>query len=166
MSLLSPRHSCFSRLAISNRSEPEAQGVVGSVVFLLTALDNPGLRRVARTQTASRFPPPVLQGSAVREECACTTVRSRRATGWTPLWLPAPRSLSFCGGRRSWSCSPEEPYSSGSHQMGRDGIGLQAERVNLERHSARSCAEESCSFFCPPSALPLVLSSHSDTRFL
>lgn len=86
MSLLGPRHSCLSGLAISNRSEPEAQGVVGSVVFLVTTLDDPRLRRVAPTQTWILFPPSVLPGSAVWEKYACTTLRSRRGpTGYLPL---------------------------------------------------------------------------------
>lgn len=38
MSLLGPRHSCLSRLALRNRSEREAQGVVGSVVFRVPTL--------------------------------------------------------------------------------------------------------------------------------
>lgn len=44
MSLLGPRHSYLSGLAMSNRSELEAQSIVGSVVFLAKTLNNPGLR--------------------------------------------------------------------------------------------------------------------------
>lgn len=81
MSLLGPRHSCFSRLAISNRSEPEAQGVVGSVVFLVTVLDNPKLRRVAPTQTRSRFLPPAKQARRVRRVCVYDSKVPKWATG-------------------------------------------------------------------------------------
>ena len=79
-----------------------------------------------------------------------------------PRWLPAPRSFTCCGGRRSRSSSPKEPYSSGSDP----GPDAQRLRVNLERLPAKTCtAESSCSFFCRHPAPPLVLSSHPDTEY-
>lgn len=72
MSLLGPRHSYVSGLAISNRSEPEAQGVLGSVVFLVKTLDN---RRLQSCTDADWDLVPAAS-FAVRGKCACTTLRS------------------------------------------------------------------------------------------
>lgn len=104
MSLLGPRHSCLSRLAVSNRSEPGAQGLLGSVVFLCSEPDNPKLRRVAPTQTWSRFPPPKQQASAV-------------------LGMYA----NACAGvHANLSLRTRNPYKRG-HDPGSDKQGLQAE---------------------------------------
>lgn len=98
---------------------------MGSVVFLLTVLDNPKLQRVAPTQTRSRFLPPALQARRVGRVCVYDSKVPKWATGYSSP-LPAPRSLSCYGGHHSWGSSPEEPNSSGS-DPGPDGQGLQEE---------------------------------------
>lgn len=77
MSLLGPRHSCLSGLAVSNRSELGAQGLLGSVVFPSSEPAKTRLRRVAPRQTWSWFPKSKEQASAVLGMCAgaCASVR-------------------------------------------------------------------------------------------
>lgn len=72
MSLLGPRHSYVSGLAISNRSELEAQRISGSVVFFVKTLDNPRLQSC----TDADWDSVPATSFAVRGKCACTTLRS------------------------------------------------------------------------------------------
>lgn len=74
MSLLGPRHSCLSRLAVSNRSKQGAQGLVGNVVFPSSEPDNPRLQRAAPTQTWFRLPPPKQQALAFMGMCEGASV--------------------------------------------------------------------------------------------
>lgn len=84
MSLLGPRHSYLPGLAMSNRSESEAQSVVGSVVFLAQTPNNPRLRSCTN---ADRNWVPAASLQTLR---VCVAKVPTKGTAERPLPVPCP----------------------------------------------------------------------------
>lgn len=129
MSLLGPRHSCLSGLAISNRSEPEAQGVVGSVVSAVTTLDYPRLQKVPRTQTGIWVLTTSLAGvDNPRRMCVYVSEVPKGSHGKAPLagYQPLEICVAAVGVAPGAVAQDKIPIQAGS-DPGPDGRGLQAE---------------------------------------
>lgn len=139
MSLRGPRRSYLSGLAVSNRSESEAQSVVGSVVFLAKTLDSPGLRSCTHADRDW------VPAASLQTPRACVPQVPTEGTTERPLPVPCPYKFELLRASLLERVGP-----------GPDGPGLGTDWGHSPEAFCRSCtAEYSCSFVPPASCLVL-----------